>query len=329
MNVLESVGVRTDNILVFESTYYSLFLYLLCDDAWRGRDFLIFGDRISIESLERLKKYANVLDESYLYMPRPMPTMLKNPFNYVARKIAQKKLFAMYEYCIGHARQINNWLVETKRIQIEDGTATHYELTHGDKKRGLFDIISLKEPQKVDRIDKFIVAKDLKPLEQFEGKVVTIDFFQLWKHKSPEQKNEILDVFDVDASQFNLINQGCSVLFTQPLSEINDYAEVKKINGYKKLVQELLIEESDLVIKPHPREVTDYKLHFPGAIILKASFPCELMPLLNVRVDKVISLSSTAGSCFLGFCNEIIYAKAPTYFDMPQKLQDSINKFDL
>ncbi|WP_299809570.1 glycosyltransferase family 52 [uncultured Shewanella sp.] len=329
MNVLEKIGVSTDRVLVFESTYYSLFLYLLCDPNWREKDFLIFGDRISIEFIERLKNFTKVLEDSYQFIPKPMPKILNNPYNYISRKIAQKKLFSQYDICIGHARQINNWLIDIKRIQIEDGTATHYELAHGDKKRGLVDILCLKEPNKVSRIDHFVVSKPIHLLPAFEGKVVVIDFFKLWAGKDFKQQSEILDIFNVAASDFSLIDQTCSILFTQPWSESNNYTEIKKVNGYRRLVQELGVDPSKLVIKPHPREVTDYQHHFPEAIILKSSFPCELMPILNVRVNKVISLSSTAGNCFDGFCEEIIYAGAPDYFEMPPKLRHSITKLGL
>ncbi|SQH74669.1 putative N-acetylneuraminic acid synthase-like protein [Shewanella benthica] len=330
MNVLERLGVNSDNILVYESTYYSLFLYLLCDDNWQQRDFLIFADRISFDTITRIKKYANVLDETYRFIPRPMPKFLKNPKYYISRKIEQKQLFDGYDFCIGDARQINNWLIDIKRIQIEDGTLTRHELVFGDKKRGLFEYLCLKEPNKVKRIDKFVIAAEIEPHVDFKGKVETIDFFALWRNKSLQDKAEILDIFNVDADLFSGINRDFSVLFTQPFSETTKgYKEADKVDGYRELVTGLGIEEAKLVIKPHPKEVTDYSLHFPLARVLKPSFPSELMPILNVHLDKVVSLSSTAGSCFKGFCNEIIYAKAPEYFKMPKKLRDSINKLEL
>lgn len=333
MNVLERVGVDSDNILVFENTYYSLFLLLLCDDNWKQRDFLIFGDRISYDTLTRLKKYANVLDESYQFMPRPMPKIQKSVANYIGRKLAQKRLFEQYDVCIGNAREINNWLIEIKRVQVEDGTSTRNELALGGKKRGLLDVffekIVLKEPKKVKRIDKFIIAANIQAHNDFKDKVETIDFFTLWRNKSINDQEAILDVLDVEASQFNAIDNDFCILFTQPWSESSDYPESKKINGYRTLVEKLGIAEDKLVIKPHPRETTDYSGHFPRSVVLKPSFPSELMPILNVHVDKVVSLNSTAGSCFDGFCNEVIYARAPAYFELPKKLADRINNMKL
>lgn len=337
MNVLERVNIDSDkqSILIFENTYYSLFLYLLCDSNWTQRDFLIFGDRISYDTLTRLKQHANVLDESYRFMPRPMPKIHKSPLAYFSRKQQQKRLFTQYDVCIGNPREINNWLIDIKRIQIEDGTSTRNELTFGGKKRGVFDIffesLLLKEPRKIDRIDTFVIAAAVAPLAKFEGKVETVNFFSLWQNKSPAEQAAILDVLNVDASQFNAINKQFSVLFTQPWSESPsyDYDEASKVEGYRKLVETLGVAPSQLVIKPHPREETDYSQYFPEATVLKASFPSELMPILNVHVDKVITLNSTAGSCFDGFCNEVIYARAPDYFKFPKKLADHINNMKL
>lgn len=335
MNVLQQVGVSSNRILVFENTYYSLFLYLLCDDNWSERDFLIFGDRISQQTVVRLRKHANVLQDSDRFMPRPMPKMQKSPLEYISRKRQQKQLFAQYDVCIGNAREINNWQIEIQRIQIEDGTSTRNELTLGGKKRGIFDAffesLFLKEPHKIDRIDKFVIATEVTPLPQFEGKVAAIDFFSLWQGKSAAEQTAILDVLDVEAAQFNAITDDYNILFTQPWSESAnyDYEESQKIAGYRQLIESLGFDESQLVIKPHPREATDYSTHFPKATVLKASFPSELMPILNVRVNKVVSLNSTAGSCFDGFCEEVIYARAPDYFQFPQKLADHINNMQL
>ena len=331
MNVLESVGVSKGRVLVFENTYFSLFLYLVCDDEWKARDFLIFGDRIAKSTLSRLEKYATVLQESEQFMPKPMPKIKHGLFTYFKRKKEQHKLFSKYEFCIGNAREVNNWTICTPRVQIEDGTSTRNALVYGDRARGMLGLVTLKEPKKMAKIDKFIMAEQVHhPLEQFADKIEVVDFFSLWEKKSLTAKAEILDVLDVDAHQFNSIDERYSILFTQPWSEITKgYSEESKVAGYKRLVGEMEIEEASLVIKPHPRELTDYSHYFPKAIILKPSFPSELMPILNVKVDKVVSLNSTAGACFNGFCSEIVYARAPSYFEFPKKLADHINNMKL
>ncbi|WP_108945127.1 glycosyltransferase family 52 [Shewanella halifaxensis] len=331
MSVLKRIGVNTENILVFENTYFSLFLYLVCDDNWKRRDFLIFGDRIAPATLTRLRKYANVLQQSEQFMPKPMPRIKHGVRHYFGRKRAQKSLFEQYDLCIGNVREINNWTIKVPRIQIEDGISTRNALVKGDRNRGILGLLLLKEPEKMAKIDRFVMAEQIKhPLDKFASKIEWVDFFALWEQKSIADKADILDVLDVDVAQFNEIDVNYSILFTQAWSEITEgYSEQDKVAGYQQLVKELKIDETRLVIKPHPKEKTDYSRYFPKAIILKPSFPSELMPLLNVRVDKVVSVASTACACFKGFANEIVYVRAPEYFAFPRKLADHLNQLNL
>ncbi|PKH58253.1 hypothetical protein CXF83_02165 [Shewanella sp. Choline-02u-19] len=320
-------------VLVFENTYYSLFLFMLCDSDWKKRDYLIFGDRMSVHSLHRLKKYACVLDESLEYMPKPMPRLGQNPLVYVQKKLQQKNLFNAYSTCIGNVKDINNWLVSVPRVQIEDGTSTRNELTLGARNRGfanaLAKLLVLKEPVRISRVEKFIVAAEIDAKEEYQSKISSVDMFKLWLEKTSVEKTEILDVFGIDATAFDSINSQFNLLFTQPWSEDFAYTEAQKIRGYKMLIEELGMDELKLVIKPHPRETTDYNKYFPDSVILNSSFPSELITMLNVRVHRVVSLNSTACSCFGNYSDEVIYARAPAYFEFPKKLADRINNMKL
>lgn len=319
--------------LIYESTYYSLFLYFLYDSKWKEKDYLFYGDRINEDNLRAIAKHINVLEKSYEYIGRrrPMPKVYKQPLKYVAQKIQQKNIFANYDLCIGNVRQINNWLVKTPRIQMEDGTLTRTELSKGIKRsnplNAMIKLLLLKEAQKLDRIQKFIVAKEISLHENFKNKVEVINLFKLWSQKSRQEQKEILEVFKVNADDFLAINESTSILFPQPLSEMypKTYTETKKVNGYRILLEKLGINESNLVIKPHPRETTVYENYFPNAVILKPSFPGELIPMLDIKVNKVVSLSSTVCSSFEGSCNEVVYARAPSYFELPPNAARMIN----
>jgi hypothetical protein len=50
-----------------------------------------------------------------------------------------------------------------------------------------------------------------------------------------------------------------------------------------------------LLIKPHPREHTDYRLHFPQATVLGGLFPVEV--LLILYADRVADVYSVDSSC--------------------------------
>ncbi|WP_415668919.1 glycosyltransferase family 52, partial [Vibrio rarus] len=138
---------------------------------------------------------------------------------------------------------------------------------------------------------------------------------------------KILNFFDVKISDFNQINNSFSVLFTQPFSESRiDYSENSKIEGYKQILCKLGISEKLLVIKPHPAEKTRYRDYFPDSIIIESTFPAELMPLLGVKVNKVVTVTSSAAKSFEGKCDEIIHTKADDCFNFPKKLADGLER---
>lgn len=319
------------NKLIFENTYYSLFLYTLYDPNWKVQDYLLWGDRFTTEAVEHMSLHINVLSTSFSYMPRVIPKLNKDPINYFKRKIEQKNIFKKYPTCIGNVREINNWLITIKRIQIDDGSGTWNELIKGPKSRTKLDVLSqglvLKEANKIQRTDKFILSKNINALEKFKSKIKVIDLFSLWNDKTSKEQKDILSLFDVNYQNFINITEDFCILFTQPWSESrNDYSEQDKIDGYKHYVESLGIDFNKLVIKPHPAEKTDYALHFPGALVIKASFPAELMPILGVTVDKVLTVTSTAGNCFKGHCSEILYAKGSHFFNFPADLVSWLNK---
>lgn len=51
--------------------------------------------------------------------------------------------------------------------------------------------------------------------------------------------------------------------------------------------------EEDIIIKAHPREVTDYQQYFPNISVLNTKVPMELYLLLGIEIEEAITLFST------------------------------------
>ena len=59
-------------------------------------------------------------------------------------------------------------------------------------------------------------------------------------------------------------------------------------------------------IKPHPRDVLDYRKEFPDSIVIEGKFPMEIMnDIPNLRVKRLISVFTVVDS--IHFADEIIY----------------------
>ncbi|WP_455637984.1 glycosyltransferase family 52 [Parabacteroides sp.] len=130
--------------------------------------------------------------------------------------------------------------------------------------------------------------------EIIADKVELIDLELLWQQKDSKQKENIQNIFvpkDLDKTGFD----NCKVLLlTQPFSEDSDgyFSESDKIEVYRKLVAGY--DESEVLIKVHPREITDYSHYFPRVRILRTTCPMELLMLLGLSVQRAVSVNSTA-----------------------------------
>ncbi|MBC7004528.1 hypothetical protein BIZ37_18360 [Photobacterium sp. BZF1] len=324
----------TKKKIVFENTYFSLFIYVLLDDDWQKSDYIFWGNRFTLNCVKRMANMVNVLECSYQYLPRIIPKLNKAPIEYFKRKLEQKQIFQSYDVCVGNPREINNPLVKIDRVQIDDGVGTtHVELTNGPKKKSVINSflsrLVLKEPTKISKIGKFYLSQNIEVKADFKEKIEVLDLNALWAEKTELQRAQILELFDVDANEFKCFDSSFSILFTQPLNEvISGYAEANKIEGYKTLLKNLGVDESKLIIKPHPADQTDYSLHFPQASVLRPSFPAEIMSLLGMEADKVITLTSNAVELFRHRSKEVVYAKAPDYFKLPEKRAKAFNALD-
>ena len=130
------------------------------------------------------------------------------------------------------------------------------------------------------------IIKDLKP-----PKLTTFDVQKLWNGLSEEHQNKIANIFNMSAKDLSTASSRSVVLITQPLSEDNMMAESDKVELYTRIVNNYGVE--NVVIKPHPREKTNWAQIFPDMPIIPRQIPVELLTKL-VSLNKVATFFSTA-----------------------------------
>ena len=132
--------------------------------------------------------------------------------------------------------------------------------------------------------------------QEIKDKVKFVNMKTMWNSCSEQRKHEIINLFGVSFSSFE--KNRSTLIITQPLSEDKIMSEQDKIDIYKNIVQQY--GETNILIKPHPREATNYKTIFPQALIWDAYFPIELLALSNqtLGIKTVITVFSTAISSF-------------------------------
>ncbi|HHE9382181.1 TPA: glycosyltransferase family 52, partial [Haemophilus influenzae] len=53
-------------------------------------------------------------------------------------------------------------------------------------------------------------------------------------------------------------------------------------------------DQEKLVIKTHPRETTNYRNYFPNIEVFSENYPSEILDVLGIRFEKVVTIFSTA-----------------------------------
>ncbi len=122
-------------------------------------------------------------------------------------------------------------------------------------------------------------------------KLVVHDLKTLWKEKSPAEKEKIASIFSVEPDSLKLLEQKSVILITQPLSEDGIISEKEKVSLYKSILENYDI--NDIVIKPHPREKTNWAEIFPNVPIITRRVPAELLAMM-VEPKNVVTFYSTA-----------------------------------
>ncbi len=122
-------------------------------------------------------------------------------------------------------------------------------------------------------------------------KLIVTDLKQKWNEKSKEEQNVIAHAFNVEPQLLLSLNQKKVILVTQPLSEDGIVSEKDKIRLYQSILSQY--NQKDVVIKPHPRETTDWGRLYPDIPIIPRQIAAELLTSL-INPEKVCTFFSTA-----------------------------------
>lgn len=159
-------------------------------------------------------------------------------------------------------------------------------------------IFNIRERKKVfgydKTVEKIYLTNNLckKVPIGLEKKVEIINLKKLWNKKSEEEKKIILDIFNFNDEILKKVDENTIMLFTQPLSEDNMISEEEKIELYFKILRKY--NSQSVIIKPHPREKTDYSKYFSNCYVMKEKYPVEILELVGINIKKSVTIFSSA-----------------------------------
>ena len=127
-------------------------------------------------------------------------------------------------------------------------------------------------------------------------KTKQISIQKLWNNLPIPEKEKILNIFNLTLEKINTIKTKTSILITQPFDEDKILTEEEKIKLYQNIIKN--INSSNLIIKPHPRERTNYHSFFPHIPIFDSYIPFQLLSLCEIVFNDVYTICSTAAYDF-------------------------------
>ena len=298
----------------YVETLYSLFICLLLENDL-DKNFYFFSSKFNESVRNNLKNKIVIRELRSIRI-----------IDYIANAIFYRviKLFFYYKsknknfyiHDAGKYAQyfFNNF--KSKFILVEDGTLNYNSYTISKEKEKLKRKINFSKKLKrrfvygiekiypvlgvSEKIEKIFLTGILPIPDIIKPKVEIINIEDRWEKMSEEKKRQILSIFNIALDDLKKLENIDSkiLLLTQPLSEDGIISEEEKINIYREILKERDIKE--IFIKEHPREKTNYINEFRDikVNIIKKDFPVEILLLLNIKFDKVITIFSTAALNF-------------------------------
>ena len=180
---------------------------------------------------------------------------------------------------------------------IEDGLGNYMDLTEPDYSQSKllrffgFYTNELYEGFGTHKnIKKVYLTKNEVP-EIIKNKVEIINMQKIWHGLSENEKNEILEIFNINLGEIRF-NDETVLILTEPFTEAHYTTLEEELSIYNHLIEKF--KDKEVIIKPHPRDPKNYYEIFPDTKIIDKYFPIELLGLIGIEPSIACSIVSTA-----------------------------------
>jgi CRISPR/Cas system-associated protein endoribonuclease Cas2 len=144
---------------------------------------------------------------------------------------------------------------------------------------------------------KEVVLTVDEDVSYIEGKIKTvISLEKLWAEASAAKKEYILNIYNLNKDDIDLIQGKTHILLTQQFVADGLMSEDEQIKIYHDILEKYDL--SYVLIKPHPRDLVDYTKYFPGITVFSKVVPMQLLSLVGIRFKKAMTVYSSSISSF-------------------------------
>lgn len=311
------IQIKEKNLYICHTYYHVLIAIIkqiksgICSDIMLSADFsndLLVNDKLLINRLKESKMFCNILIFDY---SKEEITKKENLFTfyriYIGNRIIRKQEYNLFDYkkiYIFWEYSLIGYVLNKQRVEhhlLEEGIdcfKIKYKGRYKDKKslkkliKKFLKIYYVGESPYI----KTIEVNNKENLYIKHSNIVECPKKDLFLSLSSKQKNEILKIF-LERPDVLLDMSDCVLILTQPLFEDKICStEEEKVNIYKEIIKQYASNEN-VIIKTHPREITDYDKYvkdYKNVKIINERFPIEILNFLDVRFKKVITIFSTS-----------------------------------
>lgn len=137
----------------------------------------------------------------------------------------------------------------------------------------------------------YLTEENVSPV--LEGKSVYVNSLESLFDKSSDKKKQfIMNLFGIDAEIISTLNHYPNLFFSQPFMKDCGMTEEEYVDVLKQIFSHY--PEESIVIKTHPRDEFDYKKYFPNVTMFSKVINSQLLYIMGVRPQKIITIASTA-----------------------------------
>lgn len=273
-----------------------------------SQEFII-RDNLLIDRIKQSKIFQNtiIFDYSKIEESYKNGSFVLNRIRLGNKIIRQRKYnFKQYDKIyIFNDRNLIGYILNKLNLKyniLEDGTDCFKS-----KYRGLFiknesfikkhikRFLKIYERAESPRIES-IEVNDKEDLFIKHHNIIECNKRKLFSNLNTDQKERIIKIFLKDFKNVSRLSNSIIIL-TQPFFEDgNCSTEEEKVNLYKDIIDKHK-NEGKIIIKTHPREITNYTKYFNednNIEIISEKFPIEILNFFDIKFKKIISVSSTA-----------------------------------
>lgn len=329
--------------ICYVNTLYPLFLFMLMESERDEKEIFFFlGKAIPKEVATRIKnsKYLNKNFENKNKLKKyyDIYSAYRGLEQFIIKEnLKDKEIYLQdnMEYSQFFLNHIENC------FSLEDGVVNYNE-------KALNEIINKKEKNRFfknfrdkflkkskiryktlglsEKIQKIYLTGLMEIPEVIKNKVELVNIKEKWEKLPLEKKKKILNIFGFDNNNLKILNEEENkiLLITQTFSEDKFISEEEKIKMYEEIIN--MYPGQKIVIKPHPRERTNYSKIFPNVEIIRSNFPLEVLMVLNIKFKEVVTVYSTAALNFKGITN-VNFLGTENYPKIKEKFMEIKNAY--